>query len=101
MFFSLFFLAHTFCPVSEQQTPLRKVLSGYIRGEEGSGHVIKSSLRIELQNSIGSPIANAYSDGNGAYEFDDLGGGDFYLLAQHDGYETSRQFVRPDGSGHI
>jgi thioredoxin-like negative regulator of GroEL len=81
------------------QMPLKKVLSGYIR-EDGSGHVIKSA-RIELQNSFGSPIANAYSDGNGAYEFDDLGGGDFYLVAQHDGYDSTRQFVRPDGSGHV
>jgi tetratricopeptide (TPR) repeat protein len=86
-------------PFGFGQTPLKKVLSGYIR-EDGSGHVIKSA-RIELQNSFGSPIANAYSDGNGAYEFNDLGGGDFYILAQHDGYEPSRQFVRPDGSGHV
>jgi tetratricopeptide (TPR) repeat protein len=96
LFISLVLLA---TPFGFGQTPLKKVLSGYIR-EDGSGHVIKSA-RIELQNSFGSPIANAYSDGNGAYEFDDLGGGDFYLLAQHDGYETSRQFVRPDGSGHV
>jgi tetratricopeptide (TPR) repeat protein len=86
-------------PFGFGQTPLKKVLSGCIR-EEGSGHII-SEARIELQNSFGSPIANAYSDGNGAYEFDDLGGGDFYLLARHDGYEPSRQFVRPDGSGHV
>jgi tetratricopeptide (TPR) repeat protein len=96
LLFSLFFLAP---PSGFGQTPLKKVLSGYIR-EDGSGHVIKSA-RIELQNSFGSPIANAYSDGNGAYEFDDLGGGDFYLLAQHEGYESFRQFVRPDGSGHV
>ncbi len=94
--FSLLFLVSS---AISAQTPLKKVLSGYIR-EDGSGHVIKSA-RIELQNSFGSPIANAYSDGNGAYEFDDLGGGDFYILAQHDGYEPSRQFVRPDGSGHV
>ncbi len=94
--FSLLLLAPSSC---FGQGPLKKVLSGYIR-EDGSGHVIKSA-RIELQNSFGSPIANAYSDGNGAYEFDDLGGGDFYLLARHDGYESSRQFVRPDGSGHV
>jgi tetratricopeptide (TPR) repeat protein len=96
LLFSLFILAP---PSSFGQTPLKKVLSGYIR-EDGSGHVIKSA-RIELQNSFGTPIANAYSDGNGTYEFDDLGGGDFYLFAQHDGYESSRQFVRPDGSGHV
>jgi tetratricopeptide (TPR) repeat protein len=96
LLFCLFILAP---PSSFGQTPLKKVLSGYIR-EDGSGHVIKSA-RIELQNSFGTPIANAYSDGNGAYEFDDLGGGDFYLFAQHDGYESSRQFVRPDGSGHV
>jgi tetratricopeptide (TPR) repeat protein len=96
LFISLVLLATSF---GFGQTPLKKVISGYIR-EDGSGHVIKSA-RIELQNSFGSPIANAYSDGNGAYEFDDLGGGDFYILAQHEGYEPSRQFVRPDGSGHV
>ena len=96
LLFSLVFLVP---PSGFGQAPLKKVLSGYIR-EDGSGHVIKSA-RIELQNSFGTPIANAYSDGNGAYEFDDLGGGDFYLFAQHEGYESFRQFVRPDGSGHV
>jgi tetratricopeptide (TPR) repeat protein len=96
--FSLLLLAPSSC-FGQVQGPLKKILSGYIR-EDGSGHVIKSA-RLELQNSFGTPIANAYSDGNGAYEFDDLGGGDFYLLAQHDGYEPARQFVRPDGSGHV
>ena len=96
LLFSLFFLAP---PSGFGQAPLKKVVSGYIR-EDGSGHVIKSA-RIELQNSFGTPIGNAYSDGNGAYEFDDLGGGDFYLFAQHEGYESFRQFVRPDGSGHV
>ncbi len=96
LFISLILLAP---PFGFGQTPLKKVLSGYIR-EERSGHII-SEARIELQNSFGSPIANTYSDGNGQYEFDDLGGGDFYLLARHEGYEPSRQFVRPDGSGHV
>ncbi len=99
--FALLFFPLVFWALSSGfgQTPQRKAISGYIR-EDGSGHVIKSA-RIELQNSFGTPIANAYSDGNGAYEFDDLAGGDFYLSVQHDGYETSRQFVRPDGSGHV
>jgi hypothetical protein len=78
---------------------LKKALSGYIR-EEGSGHLI-SSARIELQNARGTPIAYAYSGGNGAYEFDDIGGGDGYVIAQHEGYATFREFVRPDGSGHV
>jgi tetratricopeptide (TPR) repeat protein len=93
--FSLLLLAPSSCLGQE----IRKAISGYIR-EEGSGHII-SEARIELQNSFGTPIANAYSDGNGAYEFDELGGGDFYLSAKHDGYEPTRQFVRPDGSGHV
>lgn len=77
----------------------KKILSGYIR-EEGSGHVI-TSVHLELQNAMGTPIANAYSDGNGMYEFDDIGQGDCYVVAQHDGYVTTREFVRPDGSGHV
>ncbi len=93
--FSLLLLA----PSSAYGQEIRKAISGYIR-EEGSGHII-SEAHVELQNSFGTPIANAYSDGNGAYQFDDLGGGDFYLSAKHDGYEPSRQFVRPDGSGHV
>jgi tetratricopeptide (TPR) repeat protein len=94
--FSLLLLAPSSC---FGQGTLKKALSGYIR-EEGSGHVI-SSARIELQNALGTPIANAYSDGNGAYEFDDIGGGDCYVVAQHEGYATFREFVRPDGSGHV
>jgi tetratricopeptide (TPR) repeat protein len=94
--FSLLLLAPSSC---YGQGALKKALSGYIR-EEGSGHVI-SSARIELQNALGTPIAYAYSDGNGAYEFDDIGGGDCYVVAQHDGYATFREFVRPDGSGHV
>ena len=93
--FSLFLLA----PSSGHGQEIKKAISGYIR-EEGSGHII-SEARVELQNSFGTPIANAYSDGNGAYEFDNLGGGDFYLSTKRDGYEPSRQFVRPDGSGHV
>lgn len=77
----------------------KKILSGYIR-EEGSGHVI-ASVHLELENAMGTPIAYAYSDGNGIYEFDDIGEGDCYVVAQHDGYVTNREFVRPDGSGHV
>ena len=94
--FSLLFLTSSLC---FSQGPLKKVLSGYIR-EEGSGHLI-TGARIELQNAMGTPIGSAYSDGNGAYEFDDIGGGDCYVLVQHDGYDSFRQFVRPDGSGHV
>lgn len=93
--FSVLLLAPSSCLGQE----IKKAISGYIR-EDGSAHVI-SEARIELQNSFGTPIANAYSDGNGAYEFNDLGSGDFYLIARRDGYEPSRQFVRPDGSGHV
>jgi tetratricopeptide (TPR) repeat protein len=93
--FSLLLLAPSSCA---GQGPLKKVLSGYIR-EEGSGHVI-SSARIELQNAMGTPIAYAYSDGNGAYEFDDIGG-DCYVSVQRESYAPLREFVRPDGSGHV
>jgi tetratricopeptide (TPR) repeat protein len=95
LLFSLFFLAP---PSGFGQTPLKKVLSGYVR-EEGSGHII-SSARIELQNAMGTPIAYAYSDGNGAYEFDDIGG-DCYVSVQRESYAPLREFVRPDGSGHV
>ncbi len=93
--FSLLLLAPSSCV---GQGALKKVLSGYIR-EEGSGHVI-SSARIELQNAMGTPIGYAYSDGNGAYEFDDIGG-DCYVSVQREGYAPLREFVRPDGSGHV
>jgi tetratricopeptide (TPR) repeat protein len=94
--FSLLFLTSSLC---FSQGPTRKSLSGYIR-EEGSGHLI-TGARIELQNAMGTPIGSAYSDGNGAYEFDDIGGGDCYVLVQREGYDSFRQFVRPDGSGHV
>jgi tetratricopeptide (TPR) repeat protein len=77
---------------------LKKILSGYIR-EEGSGHII-SAARIELQNAMGTPISFAYSDGNGMYEFDDLPG-DCYVAVQHEGYAPEREYIRPDGSGHV
>jgi tetratricopeptide (TPR) repeat protein len=96
MFLSLLFLAP---PSSFGQTLQKKVLSGYIR-EEGSSHLI-SEARIELQNAMGTPIGSAYSDRNGAYEFDDIGNGDFYVSVRHDGYAPLREFVRPDGSGHV
>src|SRR5271169_2552849 len=80
------------------QEPLKKILSGYIR-EEGSGQVIISA-HIELQNAMGTPIGFAYSDGNGMYEFDDIPG-DCYVSVQHEGFEPVREFVRPDGSGHV
>jgi tetratricopeptide (TPR) repeat protein len=94
-FFSLFLLAASSC---FGQEPLTKVVSGYIR-EEGSGHVI-GGARLELQNAMGTPIAYGYSDGNGAYEFDNTGG-DCYLVVQHDGYTPAREYVRYDGAGHI
>jgi tetratricopeptide (TPR) repeat protein len=95
IFFSLVLFAPPSCLA---QDPLRKAVSGYIR-EEGSGHVINYA-RIELQNAMGTPIAFAYSNGNGEYEFDDIGG-DCYLAVQHEGYTPIREFVRPDGSGHV
>src|SRR5580698_6795152 len=95
--FSLLLLAPCTC-LAHQQEPLRKILSGYIR-EEGTGHVI-GEARIELQNAMGTPIAFAYSDGNGTYEFDDIPG-DCYVSVQHDGYESVREYIRPDGSGHV
>jgi tetratricopeptide (TPR) repeat protein len=81
------------------QGPLKKALSGHIR-EEGSGQLI-SEARIELQNAMGTPIDSAISDRNGAYQFDDIGGGDCYVSVQHEGYAAVREFVRPDGSGHV
>jgi tetratricopeptide (TPR) repeat protein len=95
--FSLLLLAPLTC-LARQQEPQKKILSGYIR-EEGSGHII-SEARIELQNAMGTPIAFAYSDGNGMYEFDDIPG-DCYVSVQHDGYAPLREYVRPDGSGHV
>ena len=80
------------------QEPLKQTLSGYVR-EAGTGHII-GEARIELQNAMGTPIGFAYSDRNGTYEFDDIGG-DCYISAQREGYETVREFVRPDGSGHV
>jgi tetratricopeptide (TPR) repeat protein len=94
--FPLLLLATSSC--FAQQEALKKVISGYIR-EEGSGHII-SEARIELQNAMGTPIAFAYSDGNGTYEFDDIPG-DCYISVQREGYAPLREYVRPDGSGHV
>jgi tetratricopeptide (TPR) repeat protein len=95
--FALFlFVPSSHC--GQGQEPLKKILSGYIR-EEGSGQVI-ASAHLELQNAMGTPIGFAYSDGNGMYEFDDIPG-DCYLAVQHDGYESVREYIRPDGSGHV
>jgi tetratricopeptide (TPR) repeat protein len=80
------------------QIPEKKILSGYIR-DEASGHIL-GEARIELQNAMGTPISFAYSDGNGTYEFDDIPG-DCYVSVQHDGYEPVREYIRPDGSGHV
>jgi tetratricopeptide (TPR) repeat protein len=85
-------------PGLAQQEPLKKILSGYIR-EESSGHII-SAARIELQNAMGTPISFAYSDGNGMYEFDDIPG-DCYVAVQREGYAPVREYIRPDGSGHV
>ncbi|HYL62764.1 MAG TPA: carboxypeptidase regulatory-like domain-containing protein [Candidatus Methylomirabilis sp.] len=74
----------------------RKALSGHIR-EEGTGHGI-GSAQVVLQNSSGTPIATVYSDSNGAYNFDDIGQGDVYVIAQHDGYTTVKENVHPDGA---
>jgi tetratricopeptide (TPR) repeat protein len=94
--FSLLLLVPTTC--FGQQEPLKKTLSGYVR-EEGSGQVI-SEARIELQNAMGTPIGFVYSDRNGTYEFDDIPG-DCYVSVQHEGYAPLREYVRPDGSGHV
>ena len=95
--FSLFLLAPT-SSFGQGQIPEKKILSGYIR-DEASGHIL-GEARIELQNAMGTPISFAYSDGNGTYEFDDIPG-DCYVSVQHDGYETLREYIRPDGSGHV
>jgi tetratricopeptide (TPR) repeat protein len=85
-------------PCLAQQEPLKKILSGYIR-EESSGQII-GGAHVELQNAMGTPIGFVYSDGNGTYEFDDIPG-DCYVSVQHEGYAAVREFVRPDGSGHV
>ncbi len=95
--FSLLLLAPFTC-IGQLQGPVRKILSGYIR-EAGTGHVI-GEARIELQNAMGTPIGSVYSDRNGVYEFDDIPG-DCYVSVQHEGYAPLREFVRPDGSGHV
>lgn len=98
LFFAVLFLLPILC--SAQEFPgQKKILSGHIR-EEGTGRLL-SDVRIDLQNSMGTPIAFAYSDGNGEYSFDDIGQGDCYALAQLKGYVATREFVRPDGSGHV
>ncbi|MGB8473401.1 MAG: tetratricopeptide repeat protein [Candidatus Acidiferrum sp.] len=80
------------------QTPRKKVLSGYIR-EAGTGQVI-GEARIQLLSAMGTPIAFAYSDRNGAYEFDNIGG-DCYVAVQREGYEPIREIVRLNGSDHV
>ncbi len=95
--FSLLLLAPFPC-IGQLQGPVRKILSGYIR-EAGTGHVI-GEARVELQNSMGTPIGSLYSDRNGVYEFDDIPG-DCYVSVQHEGYAPLREFIRPDGSGHV
>jgi tetratricopeptide (TPR) repeat protein len=85
-------------PCLAQQELSRKILSGYIR-EESSGQVI-GGAHVELQNAMGTPIGFAYSDDNGTYEFDDMPG-DCYVSVQREGYAAVREFVRPDGSGHV
>ena len=97
--FSLLLLAPASSSTFGQgQIPEKKILSGYIR-DEASGHII-GEARLELQNAMGTPISFAYSDGNGTYEFDDIPG-DCYVSVQHDGYESVREYIRPDGSGHV
>lgn len=91
---SVVLLAPTLCSAQDLQ---RKILSGYAR-EEGTGQVI-SGVHIELQNSMGTPFAYTFTDGNGEYEFDDMGGGDCYIQAEHKGYQPAHDFVRPNGSG--
>ena len=95
--FSLFLLAPA-SSFGQGQIPEKKILSGYIR-DEASGHIL-GEARLELQNAMGTPISFAYSDGNGTYEFDDIPG-DCYVSVQHDGYESVREYIRPDGSGHV
>lgn len=85
-------------PCLAQQEPLKKILSGYIR-DESSGQVI-GGAHVQLQNAMGTPIEFAYSDDNGTYEFDDIPG-DCYVSVQHEGYAAVREYVRPDGSGHV
>jgi tetratricopeptide (TPR) repeat protein len=77
----------------------RKVVSGYIR-VEGSGQLLKGA-HIQILSPMGTPQDQAYSDQNGAYEFDDLGPGDFYIVVELSGYTTTREFVRPDGAPHV
>jgi tetratricopeptide (TPR) repeat protein len=98
-FLLLSFLAPTVCFGQAGSYVVKKALSGYVR-EEGSGHVI-AAVRVELQNAMGTPVAFTYTDGNGAFEFNDMGGGDCYVVAQRDGYSPTREFVRPDGSPHV
>jgi Tfp pilus assembly protein PilF len=77
---------------------IRKSLSGYIR-EEGTGHVI-ASARVDLQNAMGSPVDSTYSDGNGMYVFNEIVG-DCYVVVQHDGYASVKEFVRPEGAPDV
>ncbi|HKV26214.1 MAG TPA: hypothetical protein VJN93_16580 [Candidatus Acidoferrum sp.] len=80
------------------QVPATVVLSGYIR-EAGTGRVV-GEARVELQNAMGTPIGFAYSDRNGVYQFNDIGG-DCYLSVTREGYESVKEFVRPEGSNHV
>ena len=98
VFLFLFLLTPSFCFGQLQGPGGKLILSGYIR-EAGTGHVI-GEARIELQNAMGTPIGSVYSDRNGTYEFDDIPG-DCYVSVQHEGYAPLREFVRPEGSGHV
>lgn len=93
---SVFFLVSSSAFGQASSTLRKKSLAGHIR-EEGTGRGI-GSAQVELQNSSGTPIATAYSDSNGGYGFDDIGQGDCYVIAKHDGYTTAREFVQPDGA---
>lgn len=79
-------------------SPIRVSLSGYVR-EEGSGQLIVGA-RVDLLNAMGSPIGSVFSNGNGIYEFNEIPG-DCYVVVQHDGYTSVREFIRPGGAPHV
>lgn len=96
--FLLFLVAPSACFGQSSASPIRVSLSGYVR-EEGSAQLIVGA-RVDLLNAMGSPIESTYSNGNGIYEFHEIPG-DCYVVVQHDGYASVREFIRPGGAPHV
>jgi Flp pilus assembly protein TadD len=108
-FFALFLLCH---PLAAQRRPGPSPFPGMGEGEgtwqmhaftvsgmvwDAQSRLRIDGVRVDLRSFSGGTLATAFTGGNGSFQFNNVGAGNYELVFEQMGYEDARERVEVDG----